>query len=164
MFRFKVFLLFWVKTAWERAAEKESILARKGVTLVGFGFQPNEEKISNAQAAGSAVTTVLKRLSQLSGKAVTVVIRQLLLWAKADEVSWVISDCWRGHSAFISWIWLKTILGIVASCWDFSIQWLVISLPARCQVLSTLLVFYQKCFLFWVFVFLVQGSITTHFQ
>ena len=38
MFRFKVFLLFWVRTAWERAAEKESILARKKVTLVGFGF------------------------------------------------------------------------------------------------------------------------------
>ena len=38
MCRFKVFLLFWVRTAWERAAKKESILARKGVTLVGFGF------------------------------------------------------------------------------------------------------------------------------
>ena len=38
MFRFKVFLLFWVRAVGERAAEKESILARKGVTLVGFGF------------------------------------------------------------------------------------------------------------------------------
>ena len=29
MFRFKVFLLFWVRVAGERAAEKEGILARK---------------------------------------------------------------------------------------------------------------------------------------
>jgi len=64
-------------------------------------------KISNVKVVGLIVTTVLKKLSQLSRKAVTAVIRQLLLWVEADEVSWVISDCWRGHSAFISWIWLK---------------------------------------------------------
>jgi len=29
MFRFKVFLLFWVRVAEERAAENEGILARK---------------------------------------------------------------------------------------------------------------------------------------
>ena len=54
-------------------------------------------KISNAKAVGSAVTSVLKKLSQLSRKVMTVIMRQLLLWAKADEVNWVISDYWRGH-------------------------------------------------------------------
>ena len=44
---------------------------RNVVSLVGFGFEPNEEKISNAQATGSAVTVVLKKLSQLSGKVVS---------------------------------------------------------------------------------------------
>ena len=34
-------------------------------------------KISNAQAAGSAVTTVLKILSQLLGKAVTAIMKKL---------------------------------------------------------------------------------------
>ena len=39
MFRFKVFLLFWVRATRERAAENEYILARKKVvTIVGFGF------------------------------------------------------------------------------------------------------------------------------
>ena len=28
-FSFKMFLLFWVRATWERAAEKEGILARK---------------------------------------------------------------------------------------------------------------------------------------
>ena len=55
------------------------------------------EKISNTQAAGSAVTFVLKKLSQLSGKVMTAIMRQLLLWAEADEVNWMISDYWRGH-------------------------------------------------------------------
>ena len=35
------------------------------------------EKISNAQAAGSAVTAILKRLSQLSGKVVTAIMKKL---------------------------------------------------------------------------------------
>ena len=35
------------------------------------------EKISNAQAAGLAVTVVLKRLSQLSRKTVTAVMKKL---------------------------------------------------------------------------------------
>ena len=51
-------------------------------------------KISNVKAAGSVVTSVLKKLSQLSGKAiiayhkitVTTVIRQLLVGAEAYEV------------------------------------------------------------------------------
>ena len=42
--------------------------------------------ISNVKAVRSAVTAVLKKLSQLSRKAVTVVIRQLLLGAEVDEV------------------------------------------------------------------------------
>ena len=35
------------------------------------------EKISNAQAVGSAVIVVLKRLSQLLGKAVTAIMKKL---------------------------------------------------------------------------------------
>ena len=92
-------------------------------------------KISNAQVAVSAITAVLKRLSQLSGKTVTaimkklsqllgkvvtairkscdiyhetvvtVVIRQLFALGRSKKVKLVISDCWRGHSAL--WIWLK---------------------------------------------------------
>ena len=42
--------------------------------------------ISNVKAVGLAVAAVLKKLSQLSRKAVTVVIRQLLLGAEVDEV------------------------------------------------------------------------------
>ena len=42
--------------------------------------------ISNVKAVRSAVTAVLKKLSQLSRKAVTVVIRQLLRGAEVDEV------------------------------------------------------------------------------
>ena len=40
-------------------------------------------KNNNVKAIGSAVTSILKKLSQLSGKAV---IRQLLLGVEADEV------------------------------------------------------------------------------
>ena len=65
--------------------------------------------ISNVKAVRSAVTAVLKKLSQLSRKAVTVVIRQLLFYVEADEVNWVISNCWKGHSAFILWIWVKIV-------------------------------------------------------
>ena len=64
---------------------------KKIVTLVGL-VSAKCGKISNAKVVRSAVTFVLKRLSQLSGKAMTAVMR------------WVISDCWRGHLAFISWI------------------------------------------------------------
>ena len=41
MFRFKVFLLFWVRAAGERAAKKKKkkyFGKKKIVTLVGFGF------------------------------------------------------------------------------------------------------------------------------
>ena len=47
-------------------------------------------KINNVQAAGSAITAVLK-------KAVRVVKKSCLLWAEANEVKWVLSDCWEGH-------------------------------------------------------------------
>ena len=61
-----MFLLFWVRVAGERATEKEGILARtKIVILVGFGFS-QKWKINNAKAPGLAVTSVLKKLSQLS--------------------------------------------------------------------------------------------------
>ena len=44
-------------------------------------------KINNANAVESVVTSVLKKLSYLSGKAVTAIMKWLLLWAKAYEVS-----------------------------------------------------------------------------
>ena len=50
MFSFKVFLQFQVRVTGEEAAKKECILAKCG-------------KISNAQVAGSVVTTALKILS-----------------------------------------------------------------------------------------------------
>ena len=48
------------------------------------------EKINNVQAVGSAITAVLK-------KVVRVVRKSCLLWAEANEVKWVLSDCWEGH-------------------------------------------------------------------
>ena len=44
-------------------------------------------KLCNVKAVRLAVTSVLKQLSQLSEKAITTIIRQLLLGAKVDEVS-----------------------------------------------------------------------------
>ena len=63
----------------------------------------------------SAVTVVLKKAvlavrkscDNYHEKAVPVVKKNCLLWAEANDVRWVISDCWRGHSAFTLWIWLK---------------------------------------------------------
>ena len=49
---------------------------RKLVSLVGFGFR-KIWKISNGKAAGSVVTSILKKLSRLSRKAVTAIMRQL---------------------------------------------------------------------------------------
>ena len=67
-------------------------------------------KFSNIKAAGSAVTAVLKKLSQLLEKAVT---RQLLLGAEVDEVSWMMSGYWKEYSAFISWVWLKMLRSLL---------------------------------------------------
>ena len=61
------------------------------------------------------MTAIMKKLSQLSGKVVTATMKKVapavkkscLLWAEANDVRWVISDCWRGHLAFTLWIWLK---------------------------------------------------------
>ena len=74
-------------------------------------------KNSNAQAVGSAVTAVLKKAvpavkksyDSYHEKAVPVVRKSCLLWTEANEVRWVISDYWRGHSTFIGWIWLKMV-------------------------------------------------------
>ena len=66
-------------------------------------------KVCNFKVAGSVVITVLKKLSQLSEKANIAFIRLLLLGAKVDEVSWMMSGYWREYSVFISWIWLKMI-------------------------------------------------------
>ena len=56
---------------------------------------------------------LLGQLLQVLGKVVTAIIRQLLLGAEADEVSCVISNCWRGRLAFISWILLKMVRDIL---------------------------------------------------
>ena len=62
MFSFKVFLLFRVRVAGDRVEKKGKHFGKKKiVTLVGFGFS-QMGKISNAKAAGSAVTSVLKKL------------------------------------------------------------------------------------------------------
>ena len=74
-------------------------------------------KISNVQAARSVgiailkkvVTAVRKSYDSYHEKAVQTVKKSCLLWAEANEVRWVLSDCWRGHSAFIGWIWLKMV-------------------------------------------------------
>ena len=78
------------------------------------------EKISNVQVAGSAVTAVLKKAvptvkkscdsyhekavpavkkscDNYHEKAVPIVRKSCLLWVEANEVRWVISDCWEGH-------------------------------------------------------------------
>ena len=44
-------------------------------------------KINNAKAVESVVTSVLKKLSYLSRKAVTAIMKQLLLQVEAYEVS-----------------------------------------------------------------------------
>ena len=77
MFSFKIFLLFQVRVAGEKAAENECILARKMqfqqlvLVLAKYG------KISDVQAAGSAITAVLKRLFQLLGKAMIAIMKKL---------------------------------------------------------------------------------------
>ena len=77
MFSFKMVLLFYVVAVGKRKAKKGKYFSKKEiVTLVGFGFS-QMWKISNAKVAGSAVTSVLKKLSQLSEKIVIVIMRQL---------------------------------------------------------------------------------------
>ena len=78
------------------------------------------EKISDVQAARSVVTAVLKKVvpavrkscdsyhekvvptvrescDSYHEKAVPAVRKSCLLWAEANEVRWVLSDCWEGH-------------------------------------------------------------------
>ena len=48
---------------------------------------------------------IMKKLSQLSGKAVTAIMKNVvpavrkncLLWEEANDVRWMLSDCWEGH-------------------------------------------------------------------
>ena len=83
-------------------------------------------KISNFKATGSAITAILKELSQLSGKAVMAVIRQLLLGGEADKVNWMMSGCWREYSAFISWVWMKMVRSLLRmSCYFGYNSWLL---------------------------------------
>ena len=77
MFSFTVFLLFWVRAVGGKSSRQGKYFSkRKVVSLVGFGFN-QMWKISNAQVARSAVTSVLKKLSQLSGKVVIAIMRHL---------------------------------------------------------------------------------------
>ena len=102
------------KSSWGKSSRKGRYFGKKKiVTLVGL-ISAKCGKISNAKAVRSAVTFVLKRLSQLLGKAVTTVMR------------WVISDCWKGHLAFISWIWLKMVRSLSrVSCYFGYSSWLI---------------------------------------
>ena len=51
------------------------------------------------------MTAIMKKLSQLSGKAVTAIMKKTvptvrkscLLWAEANDVRWVLLYCWEGH-------------------------------------------------------------------
>ena len=64
-------------SCWGKRSRKEKYFSKKEiVTLVGFDFS-QMWKISNTKAAGSVVTSVLKKLSQLLGKAVIAIMRQL---------------------------------------------------------------------------------------
>ena len=75
MFNFKGFLLFWVILAGGKTNRKGKDFSKKKiVSLVGFGFS-QIRKLCNVKAARSAIIAVLKRLSQLFKKAITVVIR-----------------------------------------------------------------------------------------
>ena len=66
-----------LKSCWGKSSRKGRYFGKKKiVTLVGFGFN-QMWKISNIKAVGLAVTSVLKKLSQLLGKTVTVIMRQL---------------------------------------------------------------------------------------
>ena len=61
-------------------------------------------KISDVQTAGSAVTAVLKKAvlairkscDSYHEKAVPAVTKSCLLWTEANEVRWVLSNCWKG--------------------------------------------------------------------
>ena len=63
----------------------------------------------------SAVTVVLKKTvlvvrkscDSYHEKAVPAVRKSCLFLAEANDVRWVILDCWSGHLAFTLWIWLK---------------------------------------------------------
>ena len=75
MFSFKEFLLFWViATAGKTSRKGKDFSKKKIASLVGFGFS-QIRKFYNVKAARSAIIAVLKRLSQLFEKAITVVIR-----------------------------------------------------------------------------------------
>ena len=83
-------------------------------------------KISNVKAAELVVTAVLKKLSQLSRKAVPAVIRQLLLKVEVDEVNLVMSNCWRRYSTFILWVWLKMVRSLLRISYHFGYSsWLL---------------------------------------
>ena len=130
MFSFKIFLLFRVRVTGEKVTEKEGILARERqfqqlvLVLAKYG------KINDVQVVGSTVTAVLKRLfqlsrkamttimkklSQLSGKAVTAIMKKLSqLSGKAVRFGqnpmrlkgWF-QTTGEAISTFIGWIWLK---------------------------------------------------------
>ena len=54
-----------------------------------------------------AISVIRNNCDSYHEKVVPAVRKSCLLWVEANEVRWVISNCGRGHSAFIGWIWLK---------------------------------------------------------
>ena len=134
MFSFKVFLLFWVITVGGQTSRKGNDFSKKRQFLQLVLVFSQMRKFNNVKAAGSAVTAVLKKLSQLSKKlsqlskkkTIAAIIRQLLLGAEVDEVIWMISSCWREYSAFISWVWLKIVRSLLrVSCYFGYSSWLL---------------------------------------
>ena len=70
------------------AGSTVTAVMKKHVPTVRKSYDSYHEKLS--QLSGKAVTAIMKKLSQLSGKS-------CLLWAEVNEVRWVLSDCWEGH-------------------------------------------------------------------
>ena len=50
-----------------------------------------------SQLSGKAVTTIMKNCDSYHEKAVPAVRKSCLLWVEDNEVRWVLSDCWEGH-------------------------------------------------------------------
>ena len=50
-----------------------------------------------SQLSGKAVTAIMKSCDSYHEKAVPAVRKNCLLWAEDNEVRWVLSDCWEGH-------------------------------------------------------------------
>ena len=90
-----------------------TVVLKKAVLVVMKNCDSYHEKVVLAVRKScdsyheKAVLAVKKSCGSYHEKAVSVVRKNYLLWAEANDVRWVISDCWRGHLVFTLCIWLK---------------------------------------------------------